>query len=179
MIKKTNDIKKRNEDIVKTVGTIAASLLSGFVGYKIAENVVNRNNNELKMPENVKLKYNEIHRITDIHKKLEVIELYINNDDWINQYGAILVLFSELELFFDILIENHIQKNNKRKSFRKKIGYLKGERIIENMDYYLLEKIVDTRNQLVHGKYEDIKDEDIKGAYIIIKEFINKYNPTV
>jgi len=173
---------KNNEDILKkiggAIGTIAISIFSGIIGFKLAQTIINfaeNNAKKMKMPEDVREKYEEINKLDDVKIKLESIEKNINSSNWVNRYGAILVLFGELEVFIELLTIRMTKKKFPNRNLLKKLGTLKGERVISHMDYYLLEQIIPIRNKLVHGHYTGISEEDLKGAYRIIKDFIYKY----
>ena len=60
-------------------------------------------------------------------------------------------------------------------NYHKKIGQLNHHNIISPTEYDVLKKLGDIRNNLVHGKYEKVEMNDIKGSFYIINEFIDNH----
>lgn len=163
---------KKNEldEIINKVGIVALSLGGAFLGYKLGKSIiVNSRRIDTKKIEN---KVTEISKYSDIKTKLQVIEKNISSNDWMNKLGASLSLFSELEYSLELLHNNKIPHLNSKKNIIKKLGTLKGERIISEYDYQEIKNIIPIRNNLVHGNYKLVTESQLNQCYLIISTFL-------
>jgi hypothetical protein len=170
----SNKEDKNNEFLLGAIVTGASALVGGIVGYLLAtKNVVIELPKEVNHNINIQKEVLEIDRAMTLDRKIEIIHEKIHSNNPIEVQGAIIVLFSELEKMINLLIikSKHVPKLN----LQKRISQLFELKVIDNIEQHLLKKIVPMRNNLVHGKEEELKRDDIYGCEKIITEFLHSH----
>lgn len=167
----SNTEKEKSQFIVGAVVAGAAALVGGIIGYLLSAkniifNISEVINNNPKVQEEVEW----IDKFSDLKSKLGVIKKRVRSSNWIEVQGAIIVLFAELEK----TINDMIKKRNKmpKASFIKKINQAFELNLINEIENDLLKKTIPIRNYLVHGSYDQVKNEDIIGCEKIVSEFL-------
>jgi len=171
--------KSYKTQIIAGVVGAATAVVGGVVGYNIAKSKLQKEYkeslHEYLIPKNLLSVIINIHKNSDVKVKMNDINNKINSDNWVDIHGAILTCFSELEFTLTKICLLKIPDVKPKDNYHKKIGQLNHHNIISSSEYDVLKKLGDVRNNLVHGKYEIVSLDDIKGAFYIINEFINNH----
>lgn len=156
---------------------LSGLLGGGFLGYNIYRfiNKIDNINKEDKVKEFEQI-IEEINIESDVEKKLILIKKKIIAQSYIDSYGAILVLFSEFEKFFINIFNKKLVNKTLPKNFHKKIIILEKNQIISSIESLLIrENILPIRNSLVHGRYNEVNQDNIIACYYVINDLILKY----
>jgi len=177
--KSIKNVNSNKTPIIVGVVGAATAIVGGVVGYNIAKSKLKKEYkeslHEYLIPKSLLSIIVDIHKNSDVKLKMIEIDKKINSNNWIEIHGAILACFSEFEFTLTQLCLSKIPDIKPKDNYHKKIGQLNHHNIISPSEYDILKKLGDIRNNLVHGKYENVEMNDIKGSFYIINEFIDNH----
>lgn len=170
----SNSDNKNDDFVIGAIVTGVSALVGGIVGYLLAtKNITIELPKDINDNINIQKQVIEIDKCDTLEQKVEAIHKKIHSNNWIEIQGAIIVLFAELEKLINSLILK--SKNIPKLNLPKRLNQLYELKIIDEVEHNILNKIIPTRNNLVHGKAEDVNKDDIYGCEKIITDFIIKY----
>lgn len=112
-----------------------------------------------------------------IDEKLQNIKWRIDAGNETDIYGAILILFSEMEKFIDALSKKFLDYYYQQHNFRDKVHALQNKMIITNFESDTLRNtIYPKRNLISHGNYNNVNKAEVLQCYDFISQFMKKYN---
>ncbi|MDR2193538.1 MAG: hypothetical protein LBP19_03600 [Treponema sp.] len=164
--------KEKQDDSSFYMGVLGGALLGFSLGHSVGLfDSVSRD----KMQEIII----DIEKRADLTEKLRHIKRRIESDNAIDVYGGILILFSELEKFIDVMYTTYIRGYNKPETCKEKIYALELKGIISSVESDILRnKIYPKRNLISHGNYQQVDKRDVRACYDGISQFITKYYPS-
>lgn len=160
------------------VGVIAAAVGGTLLGLHIGRQQAGQSDAFRPNDEKLLLTIANIERSTDWQTKLQSIDAHVASADWTERLGGALACFSELEGFLDAAIVNlRPDYVFDRKNYHRKIGFLRAEGCISEVDHSLLSNVSDVRNKLSHGSYEQVSEVDLRAACTAVREFFDRHLP--
>lgn len=170
---------KKQSAVAVAIGSIGLALASALLGFEFGRRSVAHlamRGSQIHAPKEIQSRFNAINRETDIHHKMEVIGAHVTSNDWLDRLGGILVCLSELELFLEqaVLLADNRRRQAPRNYF-KRVSLLRAKGYLNPVEYDLLRKISPVRNDLVHGRYSKVIDEDIVAVYHVIKTLFENH----
>lgn len=112
-----------------------------------------------------------------LDEKLQNIKWRIDAGNETDIYGAILILFSEMEKFIDALSKRFLDDYYRHSSFREKVSALQNKNIITNFESDTLRNtIYPKRNLISHGNYSNVNKAEVLQCYDFISQFMKKYD---